>query len=570
MALSVGEFAVGVGIDDAGFVQGLAGMLSRFDQSMQKMAQLAKDTGLEMLNDLGSSMSAAGDLGRVAGQAFTHNYSQSMGRIKEAVQGAFQQARDTGTFGDSLTGIAGKAATTATTLSSTLAPALSAIGLEAAAAAVQGGESFVAMAAQAVPALLELGLQVGTAAARIAQMAPAWVTAMGPIPLIIAAVAGLVALIVLNWQTIVDWTTTAFTAVWTFLQTVWNSIVLAVQTALTFLLTIVTTVWNAVVATTTAVFTGVWTFLQLVWAGIVTAVQTAVGVVLAVVTAVWDAIVVATTAVFTGVWSFLQLVWTGIVTAVQTAVGFVLSVVTTVWNAVVGVTTAVFNGIWGFLTGVWNAIVGAVQAAVGGVLGAVGWLARLPGLVGEWFGSVFHAAVERLGALISWLAGLPGRILGALGDLGNLLLGVGSSILEGLWRGLQNAAGWVKDRILGLIKAIIPGPIRDILGIGSPSKVAAELGRWVPIGLARGIEDTSSTVARATGRLAGLVTAGIGDLDRVAGPRPLTAAGAGGAVPFGAPADGRSPLRIDHFHATAGQTPAEIAVELDWLSRGGG
>jgi hypothetical protein len=237
------------------------------------------------------------------------------------------------------------------------------------------------------------------------------------------------------------------------------------------------------------------------------------------------------------------------------------------WDTIVAWTKAAFQAIWDFLVMVWNAIVAAIQVAINGVIAAIGWLGRLPGMVLGWFGSIASGAVGKLGELLSWLGGLPGMILGALGNLGNLLLDVGRSILEGLWNGIKNAATWIKDKIIGLIKDIIPGPIKSILGINSPSKVAAELGRWVPLGLAQGIEQTSGAVARASTQLAGLVASRLGDLATVQ-PRALAVAGAGFAAD--APRPDRAVVHIENFYATPSQTPADIAGDLDWMSRGGG
>jgi hypothetical protein len=237
------------------------------------------------------------------------------------------------------------------------------------------------------------------------------------------------------------------------------------------------------------------------------------------------------------------------------------------WDTIVAWTKAAFQAIWDFLKMVWNAIVSAIQVAINAVIGAISWLGQLPGMVIGWFGSIFSGAVGKLGELLSWLGGLPGMILRALGNLGSLLLDVGASILEGLWNGIKNAANWIKDKIIGLIKDIIPGPIKSILGINSPSKVAAELGRWVPLGLAQGIEQTSAAVARASTQLAGLVTNRLGDLTPLQ-PRALAFAGAGFAADALQPE--RAVVHIENFYATPSQTPADIAGDLDWMSRGGG
>lgn len=58
-----------------------------------------------------------------------------------------------------------------------------------------------------------------------ARMAIAWIIAMGPIGLIIAAVVGLVALIIANWDTVKKFTIAIFTAVWNWLKGLWDKIV---------------------------------------------------------------------------------------------------------------------------------------------------------------------------------------------------------------------------------------------------------------------------------------------------------------------------------------------------------
>jgi phage-related minor tail protein len=55
-----------------------------------------------------------------------------------------------------------------------------------------------------------------------ARMAAAWVIAMGPIAWVIAAIAALVTIIILNWDTIRSATVTAFKAVWDWIKTVFK------------------------------------------------------------------------------------------------------------------------------------------------------------------------------------------------------------------------------------------------------------------------------------------------------------------------------------------------------------
>jgi phage-related minor tail protein len=84
---------------------------------------------------------------------------------------------------------------------------------------------------QAAQAVLSGAITVGAwvlmgveAMANAAIIAAAWLLSMGPIPIIIAAIVALVALVILNWSTIKSWTEKIFTWIWGKIQQVFNLI----------------------------------------------------------------------------------------------------------------------------------------------------------------------------------------------------------------------------------------------------------------------------------------------------------------------------------------------------------
>ncbi|HEY9415738.1 MAG TPA: hypothetical protein VIQ30_13325, partial [Pseudonocardia sp.] len=107
------------------------------------------------------------------------------------------------------------------------------------------------------------------------------------------------------------------------------------------------------------------------------------------------------------------------------------------------------------------------------------------------------ASASKASALMTWTAGIPGRISRAIGGLGSLLYNHGRNVVLGLWHGIRDMGGWLRDTLSGWAADIIPGPIADALGIGSPSKVLAEVvGRWLPAGIAMGAEDNRGVLDR--------------------------------------------------------------------------
>ncbi|WP_432194716.1 phage tail tape measure protein [Streptomyces sp. bgisy027] len=84
------------------------------------------------------------------------------------------------------------------------------------------GARAVATAATVVASWVAMGAQAMIQAAR---MAAAWLISMGPIALVIAAVVGLVALIVSNWDSIVEYTTKAWDWIWDKIVSVGETLV---------------------------------------------------------------------------------------------------------------------------------------------------------------------------------------------------------------------------------------------------------------------------------------------------------------------------------------------------------
>lgn len=150
-------------------------------------------------------------------------------------------------------------------------------------------------------------------------------------------------------------------------------------------------------------------------------------------------------------------------------------------------------------------------------------LSALPGTFSKWASS----AAERLGYWIGYgigwvlkqlwnlpsntlraIAALPGvfrRIGSWLGDaVSNLypwMVSVGKNIAIGIWNGIASLAGWLWDKAYNFAKGIWKG-VKDALGISSPSRVMAELGRWIPAGIAVGMDANRGAVTDAVGRMA--------------------------------------------------------------------
>jgi phage-related protein len=108
----------------------------------------------------------------------------------------------------------------------------------------------------------------------------------------------------------------------------------------------------------------------------------------------------------------------------------------------------------------------------------------------------------------TWVKNLPTMIVNALGNTATSLLSAGKDIVMGLWNGiLDKFENFLKDK-LGWLFNKLPGWVKDLLGINSPSTVFAEIGQWIPIGMAVGIEDKMPIVKDAMATLSNAVESG--------------------------------------------------------------
>lgn len=157
------------------------------------------------------------------------------------------------------------------------------------------------------------------------------------------------------------------------------------------------------------------------------------------------------------------------------------------------------------------ALIGAIPTIVKNILATL--------TSGQFIRAMMNAGVQLLQATISGIGSMMGAvgraawdIIKTIGDTlaPSNLIRIGGDVIKGLWDGIQSMGGWIKDKVFDLVKNIIPGPIRDALGIHSPSRVAAALGKQVPAGLAQGIEANTSVVSKAATDMANSAIANIG------------------------------------------------------------
>lgn len=176
-------------------------------------------------------------------------------------------------------------------------------------------------------------------------------------------------------------------------------------------------------------------------------------------------------AVFEGIWEAIKLYWNYIEALIKAGVATVLAI----WNGL--------GSIWDFIKGLWDKVTDA--------------------FAGAWR-FIKDSVSNGVRSVLDLFRGLPGDIVGALSGLAGMLSKVGVDLVTGLWNGIKGMSKWLMDKVLGFAKEVIPGPLLKFFGIESPSKLMAEIGKDVTLGLAVGMESSGQAVKDEANNLAKL------------------------------------------------------------------
>jgi len=112
--------------------------------------------------------------------------------------------------------------------------------------------------------------------------------------------------------------------------------------------------------------------------------------------------------------------------------------------------------------------------------------ATMTKFVSDAWKNTVNAIVSFGATVIKWFVDLPGTIRKALGDVGTWLLDAGKNIIDGLLKGLTNAAKGIGDFFGNIGKTAMDG-FKKVLGIASPSKVFIQFGKNIMQGLKKGL-----------------------------------------------------------------------------------
>lgn len=327
------------------------------------------------------------------------------------------------------------------------------------------------------------------------------------------------------WQGLSPIVTTVWTGIQTVISTIMQAIANVITTIGTAIQTVWTTIWNAIKTVVTTIWNGIVTFVSLeiqgmqnviqgvmtviqtiwqtawdvvstivqtVWSIISTIVSTAINAVAGVIRAVTDAIKGDWSGAWNEIKNVVSTIWNGITSVVSTAINGVKSVITSVMNGVKSVWTTVWNGIKNVVSGVMNAVKSVVS----------GGMSAMHGVVSSMMSAVQSAFVSGWNAARNATANGISRAVSAARSMTGAMVSAGRDFVMGFVNGIEGAI-WRAASAAARMASAAMNAAKAWFNIGSPSKVMRDqVGKWVPAGLAVGIEQNTDLVENAAKRMA--------------------------------------------------------------------
>jgi phage-related minor tail protein len=183
----------------------------------------------------------------------------------------------------------------------------------------------------------------------------------------------------------------------------------------------------------------------------------------------WDRFWGGIQQIVSGIWSAIQGIVKQAIEIVRTVIGAAMALISQIWSFA-------WNSIVTFLSGIWRGITGAVSAGVENV--------------------------------VQFFRDLPRKIMEALVGINTWLIEAGKDLIRGLISGIGSMAGQLGTAVGDMVHRNTVGRVKGLLGIESPSKVFADIGRDTVLGLIAGIDAEVPAARRAAENLASVTQIG--------------------------------------------------------------
>lgn len=301
-----------------------------------------------------------------------------------------------------------------------------------------------------------------------AKIAASWIVAMGPIGWVSAAVIGVVALIVANWDTVKAWTIKA-----------WSAVSKAVSDAVTKVVGYVQNNFPKVYQLIKSAMDSSGKIISSVLSYVKTTFSNVISYLKALVKGDFEGMKQAVMNQMNSTKTLIVNVWNAIKSHFTNVLSFLASTVGVKFSQIVSSVQSKMANAKAAASAAWDAMKSAASSKIG----------QLVSSVGTFFAKVVTTVrtkmTEAVTALSQKVAEMPGKVLSFVGEM----VSAGGNLVRGLIDGIKGMGKAAIESITGLVGGVI-SKAKSLLDINSPSRVFTQIGEFVGQGLANGVSST--------------------------------------------------------------------------------
>ena len=321
-----------------------------------------------------------------------------------------------------------------------------------------------------------------------------------------------------KWNAFAGWISGAWNSLATFAGNVWNTITTAVTTAFDAAVSWVKQAAADLGNWISTTWTNITTWTTTAWNNIKTAISTAFGdaknwvvntatTIGTQISTTWTNITTWTTTAWNNIKTGISTAFTNAKTAVINTANNIKTSVSTTWNNLKTATTTAWNsiktGISTAFTNAKNAVVNTASALKSNLSSA--WNSIKSTASSAW-NNIKSTATSAWTSLSQTVSSKWQSLKSTLGSVewGS----IGRNLVEGLKNGVGGAWQSLVSKAQSLAQGLI-AKFKSWFSIGSPSKVFAEIGKFLDAGLEQGIMDGEGKLLHTAGNIAAAVTSGM-------------------------------------------------------------
>ena len=311
------------------------------------------------------------------------------------------------------------------------------------------------------------------------------------------------------WDTVWNGVKAVFEVVWGFIQAYVQNVILPIgefiKNVFIVVAAVFVSIWNGI----KSVWETVWAAIVAFFTPIIQSISNTITTVCTFISETWNMVWTAISGFFQTIWNALVAFFTPIIDGIANTIGTAITAIQSTWNSVWGAISSFFQSVWNNIVAFLSPIVNGISATITGAVNAIRstWTSVWNSISG-FFSGIWNGMRNAVGSAVGFIGdkvrGIKDTVFGALAGAGSWLYDTGRNLIQGLINGIGDMFGWVRDKICSLGDNIL-GWAKGVLGIGSPSKIFAQYGRWLDEGLAIGIGDAAGQVGKAMDSMTGMV-----------------------------------------------------------------